>query len=204
MGPDVDITEIADGEKFVFTAEADVRPEFDLPDYEGIKVTVDDAEVNDREKVDEQLDALQAIPELLCRLNAPRQMKMSSSSTLKARWTASALESTTRRHCRTRSDRQEWASGADDAIRGLSEGESAEFDFTPEEGNSLGKTIHLTVEMKGVRERSLPDADDELTQLGERIRHSMSQGRLAGTKVERMALVEQGNGRSREGFGLPV
>ena len=55
--PDVEVTEIADGEKVVFTAEVDVRPEFDLPDYSGIAVSVDDAEVND-EKVDEQLDEL--------------------------------------------------------------------------------------------------------------------------------------------------
>ena len=45
--PEVDVTEIADGQSLTFTAEVDVRPEFDLPDYSGIAVEVDDAEVTD-------------------------------------------------------------------------------------------------------------------------------------------------------------
>ena len=44
-------------DKLIFTAEVDVRPEFELPDYSGLEVTVDDAEVTDDE-VDEQLDRL--------------------------------------------------------------------------------------------------------------------------------------------------
>jgi len=55
--PEVDVTSFEDGQQLTFTAEVDVRPEFDLPDYDGIEVTVDDAEVSDAE-VDEQLDGL--------------------------------------------------------------------------------------------------------------------------------------------------
>jgi trigger factor len=36
--PEVDITEIADGEALTFTAEVDIRPEFDLPAYDGLVV----------------------------------------------------------------------------------------------------------------------------------------------------------------------
>jgi len=55
--PEVDVTELEDGQHLTFTAEVDVRPQFDLPDYEGLAVTVDDAEVTDAE-VDEQVDGL--------------------------------------------------------------------------------------------------------------------------------------------------
>ena len=55
--PEVDVTEFEDGQHLQFTAEVDVRPEFDLPDYDGLEVTVDDAEVTDAD-VDEQLDGL--------------------------------------------------------------------------------------------------------------------------------------------------
>ena len=55
--PEVDVTELDDGEQLDFTAEVDVRPEFELPDYDGLEVTVDDAEVTDAD-VDEQLDGL--------------------------------------------------------------------------------------------------------------------------------------------------
>jgi hypothetical protein len=51
------VTSFEDGQQLTFTAEVDVRPEFDLPDYDGLEVTVDDAEVSDAE-VDEQLDGL--------------------------------------------------------------------------------------------------------------------------------------------------
>src|SRR5581483_10194285 len=43
--PDLEITELDDGQKLAFTAEVDVRPRFDLPDLESLSVTVDNAEV---------------------------------------------------------------------------------------------------------------------------------------------------------------
>ncbi len=55
--PEVEVTEFADGDQLKFTAEVDVRPEFDLPEYKGVAVEVDDVEVTD-ENVDEQVDAL--------------------------------------------------------------------------------------------------------------------------------------------------
>jgi trigger factor len=55
--PEIEVTEIDDGNRVAFTAEVDVRPEFDLPDYTGIAVEVDDADVTD-EMIDEQLTAL--------------------------------------------------------------------------------------------------------------------------------------------------
>ena len=55
--PDVEITKLDDGKELTFTAEVDVRPKFDLPDIDGLPVTVDDADVTD-EQVDEYLGAL--------------------------------------------------------------------------------------------------------------------------------------------------
>ena len=46
--PEVDVTELNDGENLAFTAEVDVRPEIDLPDYDGLEVEVDGAEVDRR------------------------------------------------------------------------------------------------------------------------------------------------------------
>ena len=37
--PEVDVTEIEDGEKVTFTAEVDIRPEFELPDYKAVSYT---------------------------------------------------------------------------------------------------------------------------------------------------------------------
>ena len=46
--PEIEVTEFADGDQLAFTAEVDVRPEIELPDYDGLAVTVDDAEVERR------------------------------------------------------------------------------------------------------------------------------------------------------------
>src|SRR5699024_704468 len=48
--PEFEITKIEDKDTLEFTAEVDIRPEITLPDYEGIAVTVDDAELDRSEE----------------------------------------------------------------------------------------------------------------------------------------------------------
>jgi trigger factor len=55
--PDVEITKLDDGKEFAFTAEVDVRPNFEIPDLDGIPVTVEDAEVTP-DQVEEYIGAL--------------------------------------------------------------------------------------------------------------------------------------------------
>ena len=55
--PDLEITKLDDGKELAFTAEVDVRPKFDLPDLDGLPVTVDDAEVTP-DQVEEYLGSL--------------------------------------------------------------------------------------------------------------------------------------------------
>ena len=43
--PELEITQLDDGEQLAFTAEVDVQPKFDLPDITGMPVTVDNADV---------------------------------------------------------------------------------------------------------------------------------------------------------------
>ncbi|HEY9378616.1 MAG TPA: trigger factor, partial [Jiangellaceae bacterium] len=56
--PEVDVTELGDGTELKFTAEVDIRPDFELPAYGGIAVTVPDADVSE-DDVNEQVTALQ-------------------------------------------------------------------------------------------------------------------------------------------------
>ena len=43
--PELEITRLDDGKELAFTAEVDVRPKFEIPDLNGLPVTVDDAVV---------------------------------------------------------------------------------------------------------------------------------------------------------------
>src|SRR5262249_58944941 len=56
-GRDVEITRLDDGRQLAFTAEVDVRPNFELPDLYAIAVTVENAEVGPDE-VEEYLSDL--------------------------------------------------------------------------------------------------------------------------------------------------
>ena len=57
--PEIEITNKEYGQDLTFTAEVDVRPEIELPDLEGLKITVDPIEVTD-EEVDTELQNLRA------------------------------------------------------------------------------------------------------------------------------------------------
>ena len=55
--PDVEVTKLEDNDLVEFTAEVDVRPEFDLPDFEALTATVDAVENLD-EEVDKDIEML--------------------------------------------------------------------------------------------------------------------------------------------------
>ncbi|HPJ20153.1 MAG TPA: trigger factor [Actinomycetota bacterium] len=55
--PEVEVTEIEDGQHIRFTAEVDVTPQFELPDYSGLEVEVSDSVVSD-DDVEEQVEQL--------------------------------------------------------------------------------------------------------------------------------------------------
>ena len=57
--PEIEITNKEYGQDLTFTAEVDVRPEIELPDLKGLKITVDPIEVTD-EEVDAELQNLRA------------------------------------------------------------------------------------------------------------------------------------------------
>lgn len=55
--PEVDITDLKDGETLNFTAEVDIRPTIEIPDYTGIEVEVDAVEVSE-EDIDTSVEQL--------------------------------------------------------------------------------------------------------------------------------------------------
>ena len=55
--PDIDVTKIEDNDVVEFTAEIDVRPEIEVPDFSQISVTVPELKVDDA-AVDAELDTL--------------------------------------------------------------------------------------------------------------------------------------------------
>ena len=189
--PVVDVTELNDGENLTFTAEVDIRPEFELPEYAGVAVQVDDAEVTD-EKIDEQLDALRK------RFGTATPVERAAADgdlvliDVVGKRDGEVLEDYSATALSYEVGSAGMVSGADEAIRGLSEGESRTFTFTPEEGERSGKELEITVTVQGVRDRSLPDADDEFAQLASEFDTLDELRADLRAQVERMELAGQG------------
>jgi trigger factor len=161
--PEVDVTSFEDGQQLTFTAEVDVRPEFDLPDYDGLEVTVDDAEVTDAE-VDEQLDGLRERFATLTGVDRAAADGDFVSIDLSASVAGEAVDDLTAKGLSYQVGQGSLLDGLDEAITGLAAGEKADFPTTLVGGDHAGEEATVTVEVKSVKERELPALDDDFAQ----------------------------------------
>jgi trigger factor len=161
--PEVDVTTFDDGDKLVFTAEVDVRPEFELPDYSGLEVTVDDAEVTDAE-VDEQLDGLRDRFATLTGVERAAADGDFVSIDLSATVDGENVDDLTAKGLSYQLGQGSLLDGLDEAATGLSAGESKEFPTALVGGDHAGKQATVTVTVQSVKERELPPLDDDFAQ----------------------------------------
>jgi trigger factor len=162
--PDIEVTEIADGERLAFTAEVDVRPEITLPDLDDLTVSVDDVEVSD-EQVDEQLQNLRARFGTLATVERPAGQDDFVLIDLSATVDGVAVEEAQTSGFSYQVGQGGLIEGLDEAVQGLSAGESATFTSQLVAGEHAGRDAEITVTVTAVKERTLPDANDEFAQL---------------------------------------
>jgi trigger factor len=162
--PDIEVTEIADGDKLAFTAEVDVRPEITLPDLESIAVTVDDVEVTE-EAVDEQLENLRARFGTLTGVERPAAKDDFVLIDLSATVDGEPVEEAQTTGFSYQVGQGGLIDGIDEAIEGLSGGEEKTFTSRLVAGEFADRDAEVTVKVTAVKERQLPDADDEFAQL---------------------------------------
>jgi trigger factor len=163
--PEVDVTSVPDpatGGELKFTAEVDVRPEFDLPDLEAVEVTVEDVVVGD-EQVNEQLDTLRERFGTLTVVDRPAADGDFLSIDLSASIDGDEIDSVKGISYRVGSG--EMLAGMDDVLPGLSAGETTTFTSALAGGERAGEDSLVTITVQSVKERTLPDADDEFAQL---------------------------------------
>jgi trigger factor len=180
--PDVQVTEIADGESLTFTAEVDVRPEFDLPDYSGIAVQVDDAEITD-EDIEEQLTGVE-------RAAADGDVLLVDLLGYEA--DGSSVEDLSGHALSYELGTDGMLPGFDDAVRGATAGETRTFEFTPEGGEYVGRPLTVNVTVSAVRERALPAADDDFAQMASEFDTIGELRDDIRTRLGRVRVLEQG------------
>ncbi|MGN6522614.1 MAG: trigger factor [Actinomycetes bacterium] len=160
--PEVDVTEFNDGGDLKFTAQVNVRPTLELPDYKGLEVTVDTAEVDDA-AVDEQLQSLRERFGTLSGAARPAADGDFVQIDLVATVDGEEVDSANGVSYQIGSGSM--IEGLDEAVTGLSAGESASFETTLAGGEHEGRQATVSVTVAGVKERELPELDDEFAQL---------------------------------------
>ncbi|QYN37551.1 trigger factor [Pseudonocardia sp. DSM 110487] len=162
--PDIEVTEIADGDKLSFKAEVDVRPQIDLPDLSSLAVSVDDVEVSD-DDVQEQLENLRARFGTLAGVERPAQKDDFVLIDLSATVDGEPVEEAQTTGFSYQVGQGGLIDGIDDAVTGLSADEEATFTSRLVAGEFADRDAEITVKVTAVKERQLPDADDEFAQL---------------------------------------
>jgi len=162
--PDIEVTRIDDGDALAFTAEVDVRPEITLPSLADVAVSVDDVEVTDAD-IDEQVEALRE------RFAATTPVERAAadgdlvSIDLVATVDGEPLDDATTEGLSYTVGAGDLVDGIDEAVTGLSAGESATFTTELVAGGFAGREAEVTVTVQSVSERELPEVDEEFAQL---------------------------------------
>ncbi|MHC1561531.1 trigger factor [Actinomycetospora sp. C-140] len=162
--PEIEVTEIEDGDKVAFTAEVDIRPEITVPDYSAISVDVDDSEVTD-DDVDEQLKGLQARFGTLTGVDRAVQNGDFVVIDLSATVDGEAVEEAQTTGMSHEVGSGQLIEGLDEALEGMTAGETKQFTTKLVAGDHAGSDAEVTVTVQTVKERQLPEADDEFAQL---------------------------------------
>ncbi|SBS79524.1 Trigger factor [uncultured Mycobacterium sp.] len=162
--PEIEVTKIEDGEELVFTAEVDVRPDIELPDLSALKISVEPIEINDDE-VEAELESLRARFGTLKGVERPAQEGDFVSIDLSATVDGEDLPDAATEGLSHEVGSGQLIDGLDDAIVGLGEGESKVFTTKLAAGEHAGDDAEVTVTVKSIKERELPEADDEFAQL---------------------------------------
>ncbi|MEK8170815.1 trigger factor [Streptomyces sp. M19] len=162
--PEVDITELKDNELLSFTAEVDIRPAIEIPDYSGIEVTVDAIEVSeeDIDKSVEQLRERFATTSTVERAAAEGDVVTLD---LEAKVDGEVLEDGVAQGVNYTIGSGELLDGVDEAVTGLEAGGSATFTSELKGGSAKGKEAEVTVKVSEVKSRELPELDDDFAQL---------------------------------------
>ncbi|OFT90514.1 trigger factor [Corynebacterium sp. HMSC28B08] len=162
--PDIDITELEDGKHVIFTAEVDVRPEIDVPDFSKISVEVDPV-VADEAAVDEELKNLQARFGTLKPVERAVKKGDFVSIDLSATIDGETVDEATTEGLSHEVGNDSLIEGLDDTLVGMKEGEENTFTSKLVAGEHADEEAEVTVKVVSVKERELPELDDEFAQL---------------------------------------
>ena len=162
--PELEITKLDDGKELAFTAEVDVRPKFEIPDLDGLPVTVDDAEVTP-DQVEEYLGALRERFASLKGADRPVADGDYVSIDLSAAVDGKQVDDAQASGVSYEVGSNSMLEGLDEALAGMSAGDTKSFTAELAGGRFAGQQAEVTVTVHSVKVKELPELDDEFAQL---------------------------------------
>ena len=144
------------------TITVTVRPEIELPNYEGLEVEVDEVEVTAEDEV-QALDALRERFGTLKTVERPAADKDFVTIDIAAEIDGEQVDAANDLSYQIGSGTM--LDGIDEALTGLSAGEDATFETKLSGGEHAGEQATIKVKLSAVKERELPAANDEFAQL---------------------------------------
>jgi trigger factor len=162
--PEVEITEFTDGAPLKFTAEVDVRPEITLPKIDEIEVTVDEIQIGDQE-IDEQLSGLRD------RFSTLKTVERAAADgdyvqvDLAATVDGEEVSGGTATNVSHEVGSGQLLPGLDEVLAGMSADESTTFTTQLVGGEYAGRDAEVAVTVRTVKEKQLPELDDDFAQL---------------------------------------
>lgn len=148
--------------ELVVELEVEVRPEFKLPEYKGLKIKVDAVKIAKMD-IESELDALRARFGTLKTVDRPAKSGDFTSIDLSAAIGGTQID--TAKDISYEIGSGQLLDGIDEALETLTAGETTTFRSKLVGGDQAGSEAEVTVTLNAVKERELPKADDAFAQL---------------------------------------
>lgn len=162
--PNIEVTKKEYGQDLQFTAEVDVRPKISPPDLSALTVSVDPIEIGE-DDVDAELQSLRTRFGTLTAVDRPVAVGDVVSIDLSATVDGEDIPNAAAEGLSHEVGSGRLIAGLDDAVVGLSADESRVFTAKLAAGEHAGQEAQVTVTVRSVKERELPEPDDEFAQL---------------------------------------
>lgn len=164
--PEADVKETPEASDFsgdlIVEIDVDIRPEVEIADWKGMKLEVPAAEVTD-EDVDAEIDELRARFGTLKTVDRPIENGDFAVIDLVARIDGEVIDEAKGLSHEVGSG--ELLEGTDEALLTLTAGEETTFNSTLLGGDKAGEEAEITITVESVKERELPELDDDFAQL---------------------------------------
>lgn len=164
--PEVEVTKVPEttesDDVLEFTVEVDVRPNVEIPEWDSITVTVDGVEVSD-DAVQERLNTLRERFGTLVGVDRPAEKDDFIVLDLIGEVDGEEVDNVSGVSYQVGSNNM--LEGLDEALEGLSAGETTTFEAPLAGGPKAGETAQITVTAQSVKERDLPEANDEFAEM---------------------------------------